>query len=185
MAEIIGFMKVYLTMKRNRNMQSDIEKNLLTTLGILQRASARKKIYSQKAKKEGRKEIGLLLRAISTSEAIQARRILNLIKGQIDLSGDYLNTVFEQDIDSLLDRYIQDIEEVTQAGIPSIPQALTQLRAAERRIKSFYSKKTKDVRIKEDETLYVCNFCGYISVDNIPTSCPICSAEKKAFKQIE
>jgi len=169
---------------KKKNIPSHIEEKLLTTIGLLQRASARKKIYSQKAKKEGREEVGLLLRAISASEAIQARRILNLTKGQIDLSGTYLNTVFEQEIDSLLDRYTQDIDEVTQAGIRSIPQALAQLQAAERRIKSFYSKDTKNVRFKKDETLYVCNFCGYISVDSIPEPCPICSAEKTAFKQI-
>lgn len=166
-------------------MQSHLEEKLLTTIGILLRASARKKIYSQRAKKEGREEVGLLLRAISASEAIQARRILNLTKGQIDLSEEYLRTVFEQEIDSLHVRYTQDIEEITQAGIPSIQQALTQLLAAERRIKSFYSNDTKDVRIKDDETFYVCNFCGYITVDNAPESCPICSAEKKAFRQID
>lgn len=166
-------------------MQSHIKEKLLTTLGILKRASARKRIYSQKARKEGREEVALLLRTISASEAIQARRILNLIKGQIDLSEEYLDTVFEEEVDSLLARYTQDIEDVSQANIPSIPQALTQLRAAERRIQSFYSKDTKDVRIKEDATLYVCNFCGYICVDSVPESCPICSAEKKAFKQID
>jgi len=176
---------MHLTIKKNKNMQSHIEEKLLTTISILQRASARKKIYSQKAKKEGREDVGLLLRAISASESIQARRIMNLVKGQVDLSAEYLNTIFEQEINSLLDRYTQEIDEVSLAGIPSIPQALTQLRAAERRIKSFYSKDTKDVCIKENETLYVCNFCGYISVDNIPESCPICSAEKTAFKKID
>ena len=52
-------------------------------------------------------------------------------------------------------------------------------------IKSFYLKDSKNVRFKDDETLYVCTFCGYISVDSIPEPCPICSAEKTAFKQID
>ena len=162
-----------------------IDEKLLTTFGTLMRASARKKVYSHKAKKEGDLQTALLLRAIASSEAIQARRILNLIKGHIDLSEVYLQTIFEDEVGSLIERYDQDIELISQSGIPSIPEAMTQLRAAERRIKSFYTKNSQKFRSTDNETLYVCNFCGYISVDHIPETCPICSAEKKAFIKVE
>ncbi|MBC8317815.1 MAG: rubrerythrin family protein [Desulfobulbaceae bacterium] len=165
-------------------MQSQEEK-LLTTYGMLMKASARKKIYSQKAIKEGHEAAGRLLRAVSVSEAVQARRILNLLKGPIDLSEEYLSTIFEQEITPVLQQYTQNIEDLSQAGIPSIPQVLKQLWSAERHLKSFYSNDTEDISIEEDDRLYVCNFCGYMSVNNAPDSCPLCRAEKKAFKQID
>ena len=57
---------------------------LIRAFGLLSRAAARKKFYAQKAKLAGRPELSHLLRAMAESEAIQARRLFNAMRGQID-----------------------------------------------------------------------------------------------------
>lgn len=165
-------------------MHQDIEETLLQVVGLVSKASARKALYAQKAKQEGRSDVGHLLRVIAESESIQARRLFNLLKGQIDVSADYISTIFEDEIEALIDQYSKNIAMLEDEGVPSIPEAMSQLRAAERRIRSFYSKDKKDVTVAEDARYYVCRFCGYVSVGKVPDSCPICTAGKEGFKEV-
>ena len=67
-------------------MTTSIEKILISAFSLLSKASSRKKVYSQKALKEGREDLNHLLRTISESESVQARRLFNSLRGQIDNS---------------------------------------------------------------------------------------------------
>jgi rubrerythrin len=165
-------------------MRQDLEETLIKTVGLALRASAMKKLYAQKAKQEGRSDVGHLLRVVAESESIQAHRLFNLLKGKIDLSENYITTVFEEEIEALIGVYSKNIEEAEHDGVPSIPEAMAQIRAAERRIRSFYSKEKSDVTTEKQKTYFVCKFCGYISVGKIPDSCPICTAAKDGFKEV-
>ena len=165
-------------------MRRDLEKALIRTVGSALRASARKKLYARKAKQQGRSEAGHLLRVIAESEAVQAHRLFNLLKGKIDISENYIATIFEDEIEELINEYSGNIEAAESDGVPSIPEAMSQLRAAERRIRSFYSKEKQNITVEKEATYFVCKFCGYISVGKAPDTCPICTAEKKGFKEV-
>jgi rubrerythrin len=164
-------------------MRQDLEETLLKVVGLILKAAARKALYAQKAKQDGRRDVSHLLRVIAESESVQARRLFNLLKGHIDVSSEYITTVFEEEIEALIDEYSENIDAVEKEGVPSFPEAMSQLRAAERRIRSFYSKEKKDVTVAESQ-YYVCKFCGYISVNKVPDSCPICTASREAFKEV-
>ena len=149
----------------------------------LSKAAARKKIYSRKAAKEGRPEVARLLRAMSASEAVQARRLFNSLVGRVDTSDEYIATIFAKELPAILEKYSAFIDCAT-AERPALLHALSQLRAAETRLRSFYSPDTGDVTVKEDSGYLVCGFCGYLSIDRAPEKCPICGAPFEAFDEV-
>ena len=165
-------------------MTSNIEKILISAFSRLSKASARKKVYSQKAIKEGREDLSHLLRTISESESVQARRLFNSLRGQIDTSDQYISTIFEKEIVEIIEEYSAGLSEAKEGENKALTLALSQLRAAERRIKSFYSEETKDVNVNNAQKYFVCQFCGYINIEKPPEMCPICGADKNGFREI-
>jgi rubrerythrin len=149
----------------------------------LSKAAARRKVYSRKAAKEGRPEVARFLRAMSASEAVQARRLFNSMIDKIDTSEEYVTTIFNEEVKAILENYSGLIDDAT-AERPGLLHAIKQLRAAETRLRSFYSQDTNDITVNEDAGYHVCRFCGYLSVDHAPEKCPICGASSNDFHEI-
>ena len=166
------------------NMKPNIQKILISAFSLLSKASARKKVYSQKAIKERRQDLSHLLRTISESESVQARRVFNSLRGQIDNSNQYIETIFENEIKELIEEYSAGLTEAEQEQNKALTLVFSQLRAAEKRILSFYSKATKDVTVSQVEKYFVCQFCGYINTEEPPETCPICGASKNGFREV-
>ncbi len=162
-------------------MEKKSEKNVRAVFSVLSKAAARKKVYAQKALQAGRQDISRMLRAISASESVQARRLLHALRGQIDTTDHYLSTIFETELEETIKEYDKSLADAKEEGNRALIQALSQLRAAEGRLRSFYAKESKDLTIKEDEKYFVCQFCGYVNLEKAPESCPICGAGKKGF----
>jgi rubrerythrin len=160
-----------------------IKKNLARTFTALSKAAVRKKIYSRKAAKEGRPEVARFLRAMAASESVQTRRLFNSMIGKVDTSDDYIKTIFEAEVQALLENYTELIENAAVER-PALLHALSQLRAAETRLRSFYSRENQDVALKKDARYFVCHFCGYLSTDSPPEKCPICGAPTDAFHEV-
>ncbi|HSH13551.1 MAG TPA: hypothetical protein VLA15_07370 [Desulfurivibrionaceae bacterium] len=158
--------------------------NLLRAFGLLSIAAARKRIYALKAGQQGLPEVAHLLRAIAESEAVQARRLLNSCKGRIDNSDHYLATVFEAEIPAMISEYSELIEQTDVNDEKAVAMALRQLRAAEKRLISFYAREPAGAMVRTAQRYYVCPFCGYLSPEKPPTTCPICGAEQKDFREI-
>jgi len=163
--------------------ETKTDKNLAHAFAELSKAAARRKIYSHKAARDGRPEVAHFLRAMAASEAVQARRLFNSLIGRVDKSDDYLATVFEKEVQDILDRYTELIN--SSAGErPALVNAISQLRAAETRLRSFYSRNSRDVKADKDARYFVCRFCGYLSTGSPPDKCPICGAAKDAFQEV-
>ena len=165
-------------------MTPTLEKMLLSAFGLLTKASARKKVYSQKALQEGRVDVSHLLQAIARSESVQARRVFNNLRGQIDNSDQYVSTIFETEIEKIVESYRTGINEAKNEDNKALSQAFSQLQAAERRIQAFYSKEKKDLKNPTAKKYFVCQFCGYIDVETPPETCPICGANQNAFQEV-
>jgi len=165
-------------------MSSNLIEKLIKTFGLLSKASARKTVYSQKARQEENQEVSHLLRTISKSEAIQARRLFNSLRGKIDTSNQYISTIFEKELKDVVDEYSESLSQAQKEDNKAMTQALSQLRAAERRIMSFYSKEKKKVNVHKAQKYFVCQFCGYINTKKPPESCPICGANQNGFSEV-
>ncbi|KPK25186.1 MAG: hypothetical protein AMJ61_12680 [Desulfobacterales bacterium SG8_35_2] len=157
--------------------------NLARAYALLSRAAKRKKIYAHKAARSGRPEVARFLRAMAASEASQARRLFNSLIGKIDTSDEYLSTVFEQEVIDILEHYSNTIADAP-AERPALLHMISQLRAAETRLRGFYSKDSRDVKVDNDTRYFVCQFCGYLSTGNPPGKCPICTAPRDAFHEV-
>jgi rubrerythrin len=164
---------------------SDTKTNqsLAQAFARLSKAAARRKIYSRKAAKEGRPEVARFLRAMSASEAVQAHRLFNSLIGRIDTSEAYLSSIFEEEVQTILENYSKLINNAA-AERPALLHALSQLRAVETRLRSFYSQDSKDVHVDKDAGYFVCRFCGYLSIDRPPEKCPVCGAPIDAFQEV-
>jgi rubrerythrin len=157
--------------------------NLAQAFAKLSQASARRKVYSNKAARDGLPEVAHFLRAISASEKVQARRLFNSLIGRVDKSDEYLKTIFEKEMQALLDNYAELIDSASEER-PALLNALRQLRAAETRLRSFYSQESGDIKTNKDAKYFVCKFCGYLGTDSPPEKCPICGAAKDAFNEV-
>jgi rubrerythrin len=163
--------------------KTETEKQLARTFALLSKASARKKIYSHIATRRERPEVARLLRAMAKSEAVQARRLFNSLRGSVDTTDGYLKTVFGKEMPDILENYAELIKSATDER-PSLLHALSQLRAAETRLRSFYSYDDKNINVNKNAEYFVCKFCGYLSVDCPPEKCPICGASRDAFHEV-
>ena len=166
-------------------MTNSMGTDLFKIFGMLSNSAARKKIYSRKAARGGHAEVAHLLRAMMESEAVQAKRMYHTMRGRIDKSEGYLATIFEKEIQGNIDAYSAKIREAGEAGMTSVVHALSQLRAAEKILQSFYNRESKDISIDKDMKYFVCQFCGYVSRNSAPEKCPICTADKEHFKIID
>lgn len=164
--------------------ETKTNKNLALAFAELSKAAARRKIYSHKAARDGRPEVAHFLRAMAASDAVQARRLFNSLIGRVDKSDDYLATVFEKEVQGILDRYTELITTAAD-GRPAVVNAVSQLRAAETRLRSFYSRNNRDVKADKDTSYFVCRFCGYVSTGSPPEKCPICTAPREAFNEVD
>lgn len=164
--------------------QTDNDRSLAMAYARLAKATARRKIYSRKAAKDGRPEVSHFLRAMAASEAVQSRRLFNSLIGRIDKSDNYLETIFDNEVHELLQSYTELLDEIP-ASRPALHHAISQLKAAETRLRSFFSKDSKEVKVAGGTKYFVCKFCGYLSTDNPPEKCPICTAPRDSFTEIE
>ena len=160
-----------------------ITRYLAQAYAQLSKAAARKKIYSRRAARDGRLEIACFLRAMAESETVQSRRLFNSFIGKIDTSDEYLKTIFEKEVPDILATYTELFENAT-AERPPFLHALSQLRSAETRLRSFYASDKKDITVNGNTCYFVCRFCGYIGTDSRPEKCPICGASTDAFREI-
>ena len=160
------------------------DQQLARAFARLSEAAARRKIYSRKAASAGRPELAHFLRAMSASEAVQARRLFNSMIGRIDKADSYLSTIFENEVEAILKDYSELIESAKEERT-AILQAIKQLQAAETRMRSLYSLDDKKINIHKDAHYFVCRFCGYLSIDRAPEKCPVCGAPKDAFNEVD
>lgn len=161
---------------------SKTDQHLAQAFAQLSKAATRRKIYSRRASRDGHPEVARFLRAMSASEAVQARRLFNSLIGKIDTSDEYLTTIFEKEIQVILENYAELINNSTDER-PALLHTLSQLRSAETRLRSFYSPDSRDVNVKTDTRYFVCRFCGYLGTGSPPEKCPICGASSDAFQE--
>lgn len=165
-------------------MKNNTEEMLLRTFGLLSKAAARKRIYAKRAAKDERQGVGHLIRAITESEKIQAHRIFSAYRGHVDLSDEYLSTLFEKEIEDIIDQYSQNLSAAQKEGNQAIIHALTQLLSVEKNIRSYFSSESGDIADDGDRSYHVCAFCGHIMEEPLPDLCPVCRAAQDSFREV-
>jgi rubrerythrin len=165
-------------------MPEKTEKNLAYAFAAESKASVRNETFAKKAEMEGYPQIAHLFQAISDAESVHARRYLVLLRGKIGSTEENLETAFHNEIKANVEEYPKLIKDASDEGEDAALEAFSQSRDVENRHAELYKKAMNDMLSDRETTYYVCQVCGYVSEDEAPEKCPVCSAVKEKFKRI-
>ena len=165
-------------------MADKTEKNLAYAFAAESKAAVRNDAFAKKADAESYTQIARLFRAVSDAESVHARRYLRLMRGKIGTTEENLETAFQNEIKANVEEYPKLIKDASDEGKEPVLKAFSQSRDVENRHAELYKKAMNDMLSDRETTYYVCQVCGYVSEDEAPEKCPVCSAVKAKFKRI-
>ena len=165
-------------------MPDKTEHNLAYAFAAESKAAVRNEAFARKADTEGYAQIGRLFRAISDAESVHARRYLLMMRGKIASTEENIERAFQNEINANVEEYPKLIKDASDEGNKRVLKAFSQSRDVESRHAQLYKKAMNDMLSDRETDYYVCQVCGYVSEDEAPEKCPVCSAVKGKFKRI-
>ena len=143
--------------------------------------------FAEKAQEDGFPNVSKIFKAAAEAEAIHAKRLLKVL-GAIGKTEDNLKASFEGETHEYTAMYpgfvtTAEAEKQTEAVI-----AFTNAMKAEEVHAGHYKEALKMVSSGKDMSsrkVLLCPVCGNIFLGEAPERCPICSAFRKVFKEIE
>ncbi len=143
--------------------------------------------FAEKAEQEGMKQIAKLFRTAAASETAHAKSHLTVLKG-IGTTEENLVAAFEGEKYESEKMYPRFIEEAEKSEDNDAIRTFKWAVAAEKIHENEYEKALKAIKDKKDlepTAYHVCEKCGYTFIgDELPDICPVCSAPKDKFKEI-
>jgi rubrerythrin len=143
--------------------------------------------FSEKADKEGFKNVARLYRAASQAEAIHAKRELSVMGG-IKKTAENLQGSIEGETDEFTEMYPAFVEEAKTEGKPEAVAIFTHAMKAEQVHAGLYTKALEAVLAGKDfegAEVFLCPWCGNIEIGKAPETCPICGEAGKNFIKVE
>lgn len=143
--------------------------------------------FADKAKEEGFTNVAKLFTAASEAEAIHAKRLLKVL-GSIGKTEENLKASVAGETHEFTEMYpefvkLGEAEKQSDAVI-----AFTYAMKAEEVHANHYKEALKAISSGKDlsgQKVILCPICGNIFRGEPPERCPICSAFKKVFREIE
>ena len=142
--------------------------------------------FARKAEEEGHNQIAKLFRAIAAAEEIHAANHLRVL-GEAIVKSTEENLAFSFERETTVNEvtYPQFIMEAEEAGEQEAIFSFSYARDVEEGHARLYKKAMEHMLQDEMSDYYVCGVCGYTSDGVLPDECPICGADKEAFRRIE
>ena len=159
----------------------NMEKKLLNLFARLSRDAERSKVYAMRAKKDGRPELSHLFRTLAVSRAMQAQRFLMQVRGAVGTTDENEKSAYGEEVPAAIEVYHQLFAEAEADDKKGLATGFRHSASVEQRNLELHN--TLDER-PQDSQYHVCDFCGYIAVDEPPENCPVCTAPKIRFKKV-
>lgn len=157
-----------------------MEGKLLDLFARLSRASMRSRIYAMRARKDERPKLEQLFLALADSQAMQAQRFLMQVRGSVGETAENEQAAFAVELPAAIEGYTKLLLEAGQLGNKALSTGFSHGAEIDRLIIELHAKLNE---LPEDTEYYVCDFCGYIAVDEPPDNCPVCTAPRNRFKK--
>lgn len=157
-----------------------MEDKLLDLFARLSRSSMRSRLYAMRARKDNRPELERFFQALADSQSMQAQRFLVQIRGTVGETGENEKTSFDIDLPAAIKEYKSLLQEAEQLGSKALTTGFSHGMEVDRLILELHGTLADR---PQDTEYYVCDFCGYIAVDEPPDNCPVCTAPKNRFKK--
>lgn len=154
-----------------------LDKDMAASFAELSASAARNRLFSQKAKADGKPTTALLFSAMAEAEDIMARRALIALRGKISSLDDYLDEIAETKKQAA-EQFDRRAHAAEQKGEDSASDAFGRFGA----VSGNHGERLGAVGGDEESALYVCQVCGYIAKGEVPERCPVCNAVAKKFQ---
>jgi rubrerythrin len=161
------------------------EQNLNSAFAGESQAHMRYLIFADKATKEGKPNIAKLFTAIAFAEQVHAtnhfKALGNLKQTPENLDMAIAGKTYEVEEMYPVYKAVAELQK-EKAAIQSTHYALEaeKIHAQLYKQAKDLASKGKDIEIKE---VYICEVCGWTSVDKLPDKCPICGVDKSKIKE--
>ncbi|HHO46954.1 MAG TPA: rubrerythrin family protein [Desulfobacteraceae bacterium] len=160
----------------------NLEGKLAELFSSLSRTAERSRLYAMRAVKDGQPRLAKLFLALAESKARQAQRFLVQMRGAVGPTAENVRTAFGTELNADIDRYRDLLGEAERAGSKALATGFSHSIEVDRRTMELHERLGRET---EDAAYYVCDFCGYIAVDEPPEHCPVCTAGRNRFKALD
>jgi rubrerythrin len=150
------------------------------------KAHTRLLVFARKAEEEGYGQIAKLFRAIAAAEEVHSANHLRVL-GEAIVKSTEENLAFSFQRETTVNEviYPRFIMEAEKEGEQEAVSSLSSAREVEEGHARLYKKAMEHMLQDEVSDYYVCRVCGYTSDGVLPEECPICGANREAFRKIE
>lgn len=143
--------------------------------------------FSQKAEEEGFSQVAKLFRAAAAAETVHAHAHLRVMGGIKNTAGN-LQAAADGEGYEFREMYPTFLQEAQREGNKSAEFSFKFALAVEEIHHGMYQDALKAVNDNKDlpqRKIYVCQVCGNTVYDEAPDNCPICTAPRDKFSEIE
>lgn len=163
------------------------KENLKDAFAGESRANQKYLAFAKRAEEEGYPQVAKLFRAAAAAEAVHARTLLHVM-ARIRSTPENLEEAVNGESFEFKDMYPRyaatAMEEENTAAVTAFHNAM----AVEQVHHSLYVEAANKIKAGEDlptRQVFVCRTCGDTMVNQPPETCPVCSAPKDEFDEIE
>ncbi|MEN6610158.1 MAG: rubrerythrin family protein [Methanoregulaceae archaeon] len=151
-------------------------------------ANRKYQAFSEKAEKEGFRNVAKLFKAASEAEAIHAKKLL-VVLGAIGKTEENLVGSVAGETHEFTEMYPGFMKTADAEKKPEAVLAFTHAMKAEQVHAGLYAKALEAVKAGKDlaaaDKVFLCPICGNIEFGKAPERCPICGVLGKQFREIQ
>ena len=164
---------------------SQTEKNLLEAFAGESQANRKYLAFAKKADREGYPQVASLFRAAAEAETVHAHAHLRVLKG-VNSTAENLKEAIAGETHEFKSMYPAMIDTAQSEGDKAAERSFTYANEVEKIHADLYQKALDSLDNPEAVVCYyVCAVCGYTCENEPPETCPVCSANIKAFSKVD
>ena len=163
------------------------EENLKEAFAGESQANRRYLAFARKAEEEGLKSIARLFRAAAEAETVHALAHFRVMEG-VKSTVENLQAAIEGEGYEVEKMYPQFLKVANEEGHSAAVNSFSNALEVEKVHHRLYEEALQAARGGQDlpeRPIFVCQVCGNTVWGQAPDTCPICSAPKSRFKEID
>jgi len=167
---------------------SKTDENLIAGFNDESETRMRYHAFARQAEEEGVPNIAHLFRAVSEAETVHALNHLDALGG-IGEARKNLETAVSEEEGDMFTLYPEFIKQAREEDRTEAVMSMTWIQQSEKAHFDLFREAVNTLargdRDIEEEGYFLCTNCGYVAVGVAPSSCPVCRAPMKGFKEIK
>ncbi len=164
---------------------SQTTKNLQEAFAGESQANRKYLAFAKKAAQEGYPQVAKLFRAAAEAETVHAHAHLRVLKG-IRSTAENLKEAIAGETHEFKSMYPAMIDAAKSESDKAAERSFTYANEVEKIHADLYQKALDSLDNPDVvDSYYVCSVCGYTCENEPPETCPVCSANSKAFFRVD